>query len=98
MFGIPLNMFLASGESGTVSGHGHTLPWPVNKNVVFKTPFEQAPTLTYGLYLLDTYKGDNLRIRTDVSNVTNAGFAMKLSNWDGSRVYGAYISWMACGI
>nr|XP_022308192.1 uncharacterized protein LOC111114199 [Crassostrea virginica] len=85
-------------ESGTVSGHGHTLPWPVNKNVVFKTPFEQAPTLTYGLYLLDTYKGDNLRIRTDVSNVTNAGFAMKLSNWDGSRVYGAYNSWMACGI
>lgn len=91
-------MFLASGESGTVSGHGHTLPWPVNKNVVFKTPFEQAPTLTYGLNHLDSDKADNLRITTQVSNVTNAGFAMKLSNWDRSRVYGAIVSWMACGI
>ena len=42
------------GESGIIGQHTNPPPaWPLTQSVTFNSPFEQTPTVTYGLYLLD---------------------------------------------
>ncbi|XP_078323716.1 uncharacterized protein LOC111126552 isoform X1 [Crassostrea virginica] len=71
--------------------------WPYTAKVTFQSPFEQAPTVTFGFYLLDNGWGKNLRVNTDVSGVTTTGFQISINTWKDTTLYGAGIRWMACG-
>ncbi|XP_034301934.2 uncharacterized protein [Magallana gigas] len=85
-------------ESGTAGQHKAPPPrWPYIQNVKFKSPFEETPTVTYGLFLLDSLHNTNVRILTTVTAVTKTGFQVKLNPWGPTVLYGARISWMACG-
>ena len=90
--------FFLRGESGSVGQHENPAPsWPYTTKVTFQSPFEQAPTVTFGLYLLDNRWGKNLRVNTDVSGVTTTGFQISINPWADTVLYGARIRWMACG-
>lgn len=85
-------------ESGTVGQHKAPPPgWPYIENVTFKSPFEETPTVTYGLFLLDSLYNTNVRISTTVTAVTKTGFRVQINPWGDTWLYGARISWMACG-
>ncbi|XP_052676152.1 uncharacterized protein LOC128157553 [Crassostrea angulata] len=85
-------------ESGTVGQHKFPAPgWPYIQNVKFKSPFEEKPTVTYGLSLLDSLYNTNERISTKVTAVTKTGFQAQFRTWAGTVLYGARINWMACG-
>nr|XP_034302039.1 uncharacterized protein LOC105346508 [Crassostrea gigas]XP_034302040.1 uncharacterized protein LOC105346508 [Crassostrea gigas] len=85
-------------ESGVVGIHTIPIPnWPYTQSVTFQTPFEAKPTVTYGLYLLDTGYTRNTRVTTEVTDVTKTGLQVKLNTWADTELYGARISWMACG-
>ncbi|XP_078323719.1 uncharacterized protein LOC111122591 isoform X1 [Crassostrea virginica] len=85
-------------ESGSVGQHESPAPgWPYTTKVTFQSPFEQAPTVTFGLYLLDNRWDKNLRVNTDVSGVTTTGFQISINRWADTVLYGARIRWMACG-
>lgn len=64
--------------------------------LTFSAPFATIPVLTWGLTHLDTSNSQNTRLVTSVSNIGIRGFDVVVRTWDGSRVYGATISWMAC--
>ncbi|XP_052720182.1 uncharacterized protein LOC128191875 [Crassostrea angulata] len=87
-------------ESGVVERYVDTKPlpsWPYTRRVTFQTPFEAKPTVTYGLYYLDSVSTTNLRVSAEVTNVFKTGFQVQLSTWADSQLYGAKIRWMACG-
>ncbi|XP_052675311.1 uncharacterized protein LOC128157004 isoform X2 [Crassostrea angulata] len=85
-------------ESGVVGIHTNPHPsWPYTQSVTFQTPFKAKPTVTYGLYLLDTGYTRNTRVTTEVTDVTKTGPQVKLNTWADTELYGARISWMACG-
>uniref|UniRef100_A0A8W8L1W6 H-type lectin domain-containing protein n=1 Tax=Magallana gigas TaxID=29159 RepID=A0A8W8L1W6_MAGGI len=89
---------LQNRESGVVGIHTNPRPsWPYTQSVTFQTPFESKPTVTYGLYLLDTGYTRNTRVTTEVTDVTKTGLQVKLNTWADTELYGARISWMACG-
>ncbi|XP_078321793.1 uncharacterized protein LOC111110771 [Crassostrea virginica] len=85
-------------ESGSVGQDVYPAPaWPYTADVTFQSPFEQAPTVTYGLDLLDNAWDKNLRVDTTVSGVTTTGFHISINPWADTILYGARIRWMACG-
>eukprot|EP00105_Crassostrea_gigas_P033752 XP_019917900.1 PREDICTED: uncharacterized protein LOC105346508 [Crassostrea gigas] len=85
-------------ESGVVGIHTIPIPnWPYTQSVTFQTPFEAKPTVTYGLYLLDTGYTRNTRVIAEVTDVTKTGLQVKLNTWADTELYGARVSWMACG-
>ncbi|XP_062616019.1 ATP synthase subunits region ORF 7-like [Saccostrea cucullata] len=85
-------------ESGVSRQHKFPAPtWPYGQTIKFKTAFQEIPTVTYGLYVLDSDYTVNLRISTVVKEVTRTGFSVKIKTWENSVLYGARISWMACG-
>nr|XP_034301932.1 uncharacterized protein LOC105339822 isoform X2 [Crassostrea gigas] len=85
-------------ESGVVVKYANPPPsWPYIQSVKFKSHFEERPTVTYGLYFLDSDRSTNLRVITEITDVTKTGFRMKLTSYDDSKLYGAKINWMACG-
>lgn len=90
--------FCHIGESGIVGQHKFPAPrWPYTQSVKFTSPFEEKPTVTYGLYLLDFYHNTNLRFDSAVTAVTKTGFQVTFRTWADTLLYGARISWMACG-
>eukprot|EP00105_Crassostrea_gigas_P022423 XP_011441933.1 PREDICTED: uncharacterized protein LOC105338481 [Crassostrea gigas] len=86
-------------ESGTVTHYGFkpTAKWPHSRKTTFKSSFDGTPTLTYGLYTLDVSNGANTRVDTVVTNLSRTGFQLTLRTWANTELYGAYVSWMACG-
>ena len=72
--------------------------WPLTKNIKFKTPFEKAPTVTYGLSYIDIDVSSQDRVRSEVASVTNAGFQFTVTTWQYSKLWGARATWIACGI
>ncbi|XP_078331105.1 uncharacterized protein LOC144624940 [Crassostrea virginica] len=85
-------------ESGMVKHHNFpSPPWPYKLGVTFKTPFQNAPTVTQGLTMLDSSRSTNVRINSIVHKVTNKGFEAYLHTWTDTILYGAFITWMACG-
>eukprot|EP00105_Crassostrea_gigas_P042513 XP_019926661.1 PREDICTED: uncharacterized protein LOC109619893 [Crassostrea gigas] len=85
-------------EAGTVKHYEYPAgKWPDSRRIDFRSPFSGTPTLTYGLYFLDSYYGKNLRIDTVVTNLSRTGFQLTLRSWANTVLYGAYVSWMACG-
>ena len=69
----------------------------LHTKVTFQSPFEQAPTVTFGLYHLDNEWNTNLRVNTTVSGVTTTGFHISINPWADTILYGARIRLMACG-
>lgn len=90
---------LITGVSGTVdhAGFHPTAKWPYSQRIDFNSPFDGIPTITYGLYRLDSSDETNLRVATMLTNVSSTGFQLTLQTWSGSELYEAAISWMACG-
>lgn len=85
-------------ESGVLGKYAIPPPsWPYIQSVKFKSHFEERPTVTYGLYFLDSDHSKNLRVVTEITDVTKTGFRVKLSSWNDTKLYGAKINWMACG-
>ncbi|XP_061184395.1 uncharacterized protein LOC133192399 [Saccostrea echinata] len=39
----------------------------------------------------------NLRVSTEIKDITRTGFSINLARWGDSVLYGARVSWMACG-
>ena len=74
-----------------------TQTWPYIKRVKFQSSFKQPPKVTYGLYFLDSLHTKNLRVDAVISKVTNTGFQLLMKAWADTILYGAKISWMACG-
>ena len=94
---FPISFFFL-GISGNVGQQRSPAPvWPYTANVTFQSSFEQAPTVTYGFYLLDSGWDSNLRVNTDVSGVTTTGFQISINPWADTILYGVRIRWMACG-
>ncbi|XP_078331106.1 uncharacterized protein LOC144624941 [Crassostrea virginica] len=85
-------------ESGILGYYKYPKPtWPYRQRVKFQSPFKHPPKVTYGLYFLDSSKSTNLRINTTVNNIKKNGFHVQIKTWAGTELFGAYISWMACG-
>ncbi|XP_061184524.1 uncharacterized protein LOC133192546 [Saccostrea echinata] len=85
-------------ESGVLGQHTAPAPnWPYGQTITFQTAFQEMPTVTYGLYLLDSAGTVNLRVSTEVKDITRGGFSINLARWGDSVLYGARVSWMACG-
>ncbi|XP_056013366.1 uncharacterized protein LOC130046504 [Ostrea edulis] len=85
-------------ETGRFSKYNSPPPkWPFAQRVVFKIPFQNAPTVTYGLYLLDVGSSSNTRVSSSTSSITKEGFQLVLRSWADTKLYGAGIMWMACG-
>ena len=94
---FPISFFFL-GISGNVGQkYSPALAWPYTAKVTFQSPFEQAPTVSFGLYHLDNEWNKNLRIDTAVSGVTTTGFQISINTWDDTILYGVQIRWMACG-
>nr|XP_034300815.1 uncharacterized protein LOC117681274 [Crassostrea gigas] len=85
--------------SGTVghAGFQPTAKWPYSQRIDFNSPFDATPTVTYGLYALDSSDEANLRVSTLLSNVSSTGFQLTLRTWSDSKLFEAAVSWMACG-
>uniref|UniRef100_K1QJK7 ATP synthase subunits region ORF 7 n=1 Tax=Magallana gigas TaxID=29159 RepID=K1QJK7_MAGGI len=94
-----MEMLSSQSESGTVTHYGFkpTAKWPHSRKTTFKSSFDGTPTLTYGLYTLDVSNGANTRVDTVVTNLSRTGFQLTLRTWANTELYGAYVSWMACG-
>lgn len=92
-------LFFITGVSGTVghAGFKPTATWPYSQRIAFNPPFDGTPTVTYGLYTLDSSDETNLRVATLVSDVSSTGFQLTLQTWSGSELFEAAVSWMACG-
>jgi hypothetical protein len=87
-----------TGESGLMGYYKWPSPvWPQIQTIKFKKPFEETPALTYGYYILDADHKQNLRVNTILNHVTKSEFQIKQVTWQGSKLYGAKMSWMACG-
>lgn len=96
---INVNSYIIAGESGTLRHYGFKpiAKWPHSRRINFKSPFDGTPTVTYGLYGLDSSNKANLRVDTVVTNLSRTGFQLTLSTWADTELYGAFSSWMACG-
>lgn len=92
-------LFLITGISGTVghAGFQPTAKWPYSQRIHFNSPFDATPTVTCGLYALDSSDEANLRVSTLLSNVSSTGFQLTLRTWSDSELFEAAVSWMACG-
>lgn len=92
-------LFLITGVAGTVGhvGYEPTTTWPYSQRIYFSPPFDGTPTITYGLFRLDSSDDANLRVEIIVSNVSKIGFQLTLRAWADTELYGASVSWMACG-
>lgn len=86
-----------TGESGTVGQFTAAAKWPYSRRINFRAPFQATPSLTYGLYFLDSSKSANIRVHASVTNVSRTGFKITMKSWADSVLYGGYVSWMACG-
>lgn len=65
---ISLLKSCVAGEAGTVKQFEYLAgKWPDSRRIDFRSPFSGTPTLTYGLYFLDSYYAKNLRIDTVVN-------------------------------
>jgi hypothetical protein len=84
-----------AGEAGSIS-QGN-LGWPYTQEIKFKRLFIEVPTVTYGLIFLDVGAKRNTRIRVSAENVTNKGLRFVIDRWADTTLYGADITWMACG-
>lgn len=101
MYVLPIkftNFVLHTGVSGTVVHYKYPSGnWPDSRRIDFGSPFDGTPTITYGLYFHDAANGANLRVDTTVTNLSRTGFQLTLKAWADTVLYGAYVSWMACG-
>lgn len=87
-----------AGESGTLEHYKNPSGnWPASRRIDFGSPFDGTPTITYGLYHLDSSYRKNLRVHTAVTNLSRTGFQLILNPWGDTEMYGASVSWMACG-
>lgn len=86
-----------TGESSTVGQFRASAKWPYSRRKNFRAPFQGTPTLTYGLYFLDSSQTANLRVHASVTNVSRTGFEITMKSWANSVLYGGYVCWMACG-
>ena len=97
-FHTKCNIFInILGQSGEVGEHSYpTVKFPVVTQVNFNPPFAEKPALTYGLFLLDSNKNQNVRVRTKVDNLSTTGFKLTIQTFADTVMWGARISWMAC--
>lgn len=87
-----------AGESGTLVHYKYPSGnWPDSRRIHFGSPFDGTPTITYGLYNLDSFYKKNLRVNIAVTNLSRTGFQLTLKPWSDTELYGASVSWMACG-
>lgn len=85
--------FCHIGESGIVGQHTFPAPWwPYTQSVKFRSPFDERPTVTDGLFVLDCDNRNNLRVSTTVTAVTRTVFWVKFSTWAGTVLYGAKLT------
>ena len=91
---------VASGSFSTSDVRSWSNPKPKNSAMVkFKNgPFKNPPTVLVALNMLDMAGNANLRISTDISEVTTEGFRWHLDTWDDSTLYAAGASWIALGL
>ena len=66
------------------------------RTIVFSPPFPEKPAIVYGLSHLDSSKGENTRITTELSNLSRTGMTLKVKSWKPTLTYDAWVQWMAC--
>ena len=68
-----------------------------NQRMKFEKEFSKAPKVIVALTLLDSDKGNNLRVRAVVRKIDKAGFNYDLVTWADTKIYHAKASWIAYG-
>ncbi|WAR12779.1 hypothetical protein MAR_026959 [Mya arenaria] len=84
-------------QSGEFGPHHNPRPsYPVTLTINFQPAFKSKPAIVYGLKVLDSAHNTNVRVSGSITEMTNAYFKFKISEWADTVMYGAKFSWMAC--
>ncbi|WAR12831.1 hypothetical protein MAR_027011 [Mya arenaria] len=70
--------------------------YPVTLTINFQPAFNSKPAIVYGLKLLDSAYNANVRVSGSITEMNNAYFKFRISEWANTVMYGASFSWMAC--
>lgn len=65
--------------------------------VVFSSPFYNAPLVNLGLTGFDMDKHQSSRINLLPVEITSTGFKAQISTWRDTQVYSVSFSWLAIG-
>ncbi|XP_052819174.1 uncharacterized protein LOC128245019 [Mya arenaria] len=69
-------------------------PWIMTTH--FQPAFSKTPAIVYGLKVLDVSNHANVRVKGEITELTNTYFKFKISEWEDTFLYGTVFSWMAC--
>ena len=63
--------------------------------IEFKSPFTSEPKVIVGLSMINGSKNGNLRISAKAKEITCKGFALEVSTWMDTHIFGYEVSWLA---
>ena len=81
----------------TASGSDESACRRFVKRIEFETPFGSTPVVQAGLAGFDLDQRDSARLKITVQEIDAGGFDLEICSWNGSRVYGVDVSWIAIG-
>ncbi|KAJ3126047.1 cytokinesis protein 3 [Nowakowskiella sp. JEL0407] len=64
-------------------------------SVTFPTPFNEVPTVTTSVYMIDTDHKANTRVYVEARDITKEGFTATAHTWADSTVHYVGITWVA---
>ena len=64
--------------------------------IQFDPPFGVPPAVMEAFSTLDSARDKNLRVVSEVSDITTETAKLRVFTWDDSNLYGAKLSWIAC--
>lgn len=64
------------------------------KQVVFNTPYMEAPRIAMGLNELDVDESRNLRVKVYKERVTDKDFVLRIDSWSDTLLYGGGATWV----
>lgn len=67
------------------------------QRIEFETPFGSTPIVQAGLCGFDLDQRDSARLEVSPKGIDAEGFDLEICSWNGSRVYGIDVSWIAIG-
>jgi hypothetical protein len=83
------------------TGQGYMTTGTGLRHVVTQVNFEKAfqtiPKVIVGNNFLDAQgiNSDSIRYSAEVSNITLTGFDLKFTTWEGTKVHGLVMNWLA---
>ena len=71
----------------------------ISKTVNFNTPYLNIPKVHVGYkkidHCTDREGGNNFRVDTNITDVTNDNFTVEVKSWDNTKLYEIHLNWIS---